>query len=278
MDDGNTSNPAVSHGVLLSHGGVLWAFQGAFFDRLQRVHTRAFVLDEKADTWRPLGVVAGDGFWPMQAPLRMADGNWIMAGISVGGTPARPGNPAAVAISHGADFKKWDVVVIPKPDHLTMWGESTVIVVGAEVLNIARWRQPWALAAVSHDYGRTWPLIERSNLPMAATKPYAGVLSTGHRYLVCTTTADAGNRRAPLTLAVGRPDEKYFSKVYRIRDAEHPGPGESQPQCRLSYPYAVEHDDKLYVIYSNDGGRGGNRNSAELAIIPLNQLRAGLTP
>jgi hypothetical protein len=31
---------------------------------------------------------------------------------------------------------------------------------------------------------------------------------------------------------------------------------------------------KLSVIYSNDGGRGGNRNSCEMAIIPINQLSA----
>ena len=77
-----------------------------------------------------------------------------------------------------------------------------------------------------------------------------------------------------MTIAVGRPGEKRFSKVYRIRDAVHAGPGESGPSNRLSYPYAVEHEGRLYVIYSNDGGRGGNRNSAELAVIPVQSLRA----
>jgi hypothetical protein len=109
---------------------------------------------------------------------------------------------------------------------------------------------------------------------MAGSKPYAGVLSTGQRYLVCTTTADSGNRRSPLTIAVSRPGEAVFSGIYRIRDAVHDGPGESGPECRLSYPYAVEQNGKLYVIYSNCGGRGGNRNSAELAIIPLDALRS----
>ena len=33
-------------------------------------------------------------------------------------------------------------------------------------------------------------------------------------------------------------------------------------------------DGKLYVIYSNCGGRGGNQNSAELAIIPLGSLQS----
>ena len=84
---------------------------------------------------------------------------------------------------------------------------------------------------------------------------------------------DSGNRRSPLTIAVSRPGEKVFTRIYRIRDAVHDGPGESGPNHRLSYPYAVEHEGKLYVIYSNDGGRGGNRNSAELAIVPVDRLQ-----
>ena len=274
IDDGDATNPAVSHGVLLSHKGKLWGFQGAFHNRREKVHTRAYVLDEMSGKWQAKGVVAEEGFWPMQQPLTMDDGNWIMAGISVRGNPGGPGNPAAVAISHGEDFTRWDVVIIPKPANLTIWGESTVILEGSKVLNIARWGRPLALAAVSEDYGRTWTETRQSNLPMAGSKPYAGVLSTGQRYLICTTTADSGNRRSPLTIAVSRPAEEIFRKVYRIRDAVHDGPGESGPECRLSYPYAVEREGKLYVIYSNCGGRGGNRNSAELAIVPVEALQS----
>ncbi len=275
IDDGNPANPAVSHGVLLSHAGRLWAFHGCFDDHMQRVHTRAYQRDELTGRWQPLGVVAEQGFWPLQEPLKMADGNWIMAGISVSAGYGGPDDPAAVAISRGDDFSKWDVVPIPKPPELEMWGESTVIVDGASVLVIARWGRPIALAASSADYGRTWSMIRASNLPLAASKPYAGVLSTGQRYLIGTTTADAGNRRSPLTIAVSRPGEKWFSRIYQIRDAVHEGPGESDPKCRLSYPYAVEHAGQLYVAYSNDGARGGNRNSAELAIIPIQSLAAG---
>lgn len=274
IDDGATANPAVSHGVLLSHDGELWAFHGAFHDRMKQVHTLAFVLDPSSNVWQPRGIVAEEGFWPLQEPLKMDDGNWIMAGISVAEGYGGPNDPAAVAISHGDDFTKWDVVKIPKAENLTMWGESTVIVDGPEVLNIARWREPIALAALSKDYGRTWTEIREANLPMAASKPYAGTLSTGQRYLIGTTTADSGNRRSPLTIAVSRPGEKLFRKIYRIRDAVCDGPGESDPKCRLSYPYAVEHGGKLYVVYSNDGSRGGNRNSAELAIMPVGSLVA----
>ncbi len=267
---GPAPDRAVSHGVFLSNGGKLWAFHGAFVGRMQEVHTRAYLLDETSGRWDELGVVVDGGFWPMQVPLKMADGNWIMSGIVVG-----DGNPAAVAVSRGDDLTKWDLVRIPKPERQKMWGESTVIVDGARVLNVARFGgKPTALVAVSDDYGRTWTKSLPSNLPMATSKPYTGTLSTGQRYLVCTTTADTGGRRAPLTIAVGRAGENAFRKVYRIRNAESTaGPGESNARASLSYPYAVEHDGLLYVGYSNSGGRGGNHNSAELAIIPVASLK-----
>ena len=262
---------AVSHGVFLSHEGALWAFMGSFYGARERVHTRAYLLDEPTGTWQFRGVVIEGGFWPMEEPVRMANGNWIMGGIVVG-----DGNPAAVAISQGDDLRQWDLVVISRPPSTTMWGESTTIVEGERILNIARFGgRAVALAAVSDDYGRTWTPSQPSNLPMATSKPYAGTLSTGQRYLVCTTTADSGHRRSPLTIAVSDPGADRFNRVYRIRDAEFPeGPGDSHPQAALSYPYAVEHDGYLYVGYSNNGGRAGmNINSAELAVIPLSQLQ-----
>ena len=106
---------------------------------MKEVHTRAYLLDEKSGQWQKLGVVVEDGFWPMQEPLLMTDGNYIMAGI-VAKDFNNPGNPAAVAISHGTDFTKWDLVVIPRPAELRMWGESTVIVDGPHITNIARYR------------------------------------------------------------------------------------------------------------------------------------------
>lgn len=51
------------------------------------------------------------------------------------------------------------------------------------------------------------------------------------------------------------------------------GPGESDPGAALSYPYAIEFQDKLYVGYSNNGERRGNHNSAELAVIPIENLK-----
>ncbi|MFM9128478.1 MAG: LamG-like jellyroll fold domain-containing protein, partial [Candidatus Limnocylindrus sp.] len=73
--DAGEGNLGVSHGVFLSHGGKLWAFMGAFYDKFQRTHTRGYLLNESAAQWEPQGIVIDKGFWPMQEPQRMADGN-----------------------------------------------------------------------------------------------------------------------------------------------------------------------------------------------------------
>jgi hypothetical protein len=261
---------AVSHGVFLSQGQTLWAFLGSFHGTRKRVHTRAYTLDEKTGQWQPQGVVVRDGFWPMTEPVKMDDGNWIMPGFIVG-----TGNPAAVAISAGDDLKKWKTLVIPRGAGVrNMWGESSIIVDGPRVINVARYGgKALALAAASNDYGRTWTASAESNLPMATSKPCSGVLSNGQRYLICSTTADGGGRRSPLTIAVSKPGENTFSRVFVIRHAVFAeGPGESHPRAALSYPYAVEYKGKLYVGYSNNGERNGNNNSAELAVIPIEKL------
>ncbi len=276
---------AVSHGVFLSHQGTLWAFHGSYRGTMQGVHTRAYRLKETTAEFEKLGVVIEGGFWPMQEPQKMADGNWIMSGIPARGDAAAGGqHPAAVAVSRGDDFTRWNLVIIPAaPDLGGIWGESAVIVEGERITNIARHgKKPLALAATSVDCGRTWTTMRPSNLPMATSKPYAGRLSTGQRYLVCSTSADGGGRRAPLTIAVSKPDEPTFSQVFVIRHAEFPeGPGESHTRASLAYPYAIEHAGQLYVGYSNNGGNAGrvgqgrelwNNNSAELAVIPVRGL------
>jgi hypothetical protein len=262
---------AVSHGVLLSHQDCLWAFLARFTGKRVNLRTEAYVLDEDTGQWRSRGIVAGNGFWPTQAPQLMANGNFIMAGLQVGGPFGGERNPAAVAISRGMDLTRWDVVSVPKPRDMRMWGESAVIVQGAEITMIARFAEPVALASFSKDYGRTWATMRKSNLPMAASKPYAGTLSSGQHYLIGTTTADCGNRRRPLTIAVTRPGERQLSRIYRIRDGVRPGEQAVKP-ASLAYPYAREYEGKLYVVYSV-GRHGGNRNAAEMAVIPVNRLK-----
>ena len=201
----------------------------------------------------------------------MEDGNWIMAGLHL--TPfAKGANLPTVAISRGDDFTKWDPVVIPAAPKVgtNVWGESTVIVEGKRITNLSRYgKRARALLSVSEDYGRNWTPTAPSNLPMATSKPYAGTLSTGQRYLVCTTASDTGGRRSPLTIAVSQPGETLFSKVFLIRTSVFDRtPGVSAPNADFSYPYAVEHEGKLYIGYTHK-----SHMANELAVIPVDALR-----
>ena len=274
IDAGEEKDLAVSHGVFISHGGKLWAFHGAYYNHMERIHTRAYSLDETSGRWVKHGVVLENGFWALNQPVKMSDGNWIMAGISAGPYSNSGVFPAAVAISHGDNFTKWDFVGIPVHEGIRLWGESSILVDGSNVLNIARYGgKPLALISKSGDFGRTWTPMGESNLPMTTSKPAAGLLSNGRRYLVCTNAANNGGRRAPLTIAISEPGREVLSKVFVIRHAEHNGPGESSPKASLSYPCATEHEGRLYVGFSNNGSRRGNLNSAEMAVIPLDKLR-----
>jgi predicted neuraminidase len=268
--DAGEGNLGVSHGVFLSHGDNLWAFMGAFYDRFQRTHTRAYRLNETTGSWEAHGMVIPDGFWPMQEPQRMTDGNWIMAGARISNGYGVKGDLPAVAISKGDDFTRWEMVVIdPAQGAGKIWGESTVILEGKRILNISRYgRKALALISVSEDYGRTWTPSAPSNLPMATSKPYSGTLSTGQRYLVCTTTADTGGSRSPLTIAVSKPGESLLSKVFLVRRSVcDETPGVSHPKADFSYPYAVEHDGKLYIGYTHK-----SHAANELAVIPVASL------
>jgi len=270
--DAGAGNLGVSHGVFLAQGGRLWAFMGAFSDAFQKTHTRAYLLDESTGAWEPRGVVVADGFWPMQEPQRTADGNWIMAGFRVANGLGVTGHLPAVAISKGDDVTRWDLVVIEPVAGLgQIWGESTVIVAGKRITNIARYgAKPVALVSTSDDSGRTWTPAAPSNLPMATSKPYAGTLSTGQWFWACTTTADSGGGRAPLTIALSKPGQPLFSRVYVVRHAvSDKTPGVSDLRADFSYPYAVEHEGKLYVGYTHK-----SHVANELAVIPITSLRA----
>ena len=276
IDEGGDENLAVSHGVFLSHAGNLWAFHGAYYDKMKNIHTRAYSLDENTGEWIKHGIVVENGFWPMNQPVLMDNGNWVLPGISAGPYSNESVFPAAVAISHGDDFTKWDYVEIPTGEGIErMWGESAIFTEGARIFNIARYGgEASALLAESQDYGRTWTPSRISNLPMATSKPAAGTLSNGQHFLICTTANNNGGKRTPLTIAVTAPGENIFRKVFVIRRSRHPEkPGESADNLSLSYPCAIEHASHLYVGYSNNGGRRGNLNSAEMAIIPLAGLQ-----
>lgn len=257
------NNIAVSHGAFLVHNEKLYFFAPQYKGQLGKeiMNMAAFVFDEEKETFQYCGVAMNERFWPMCEPILMENGNYIMAGIYVASDYNSPDNTAAVAISRGHDIMHWDIVKLERAENVSVWGECSVIANGSFISLYCRERSGKlkALYSESFDFGNTWTKIDLSNLPMIDSKPYAGVLSTGNRYLICSC-ANGITQRNPLTIALSKKGEEKFSKIFIIDEGK-----------TLSYPYAIEFENKLYVAYSSST-QGANRNSAELAIIDIADL------
>src|SRR5690606_12301660 len=100
--------------------------------------------------WQPCGAAPIPDFMPFTPPRPMRDGNWIMAGNQTW-------YEAAVAISRGDDFTRWDLVRIARPDALFVkFPETALLDLGDELLAICRpFKMPTALVSRSSDCGRT---------------------------------------------------------------------------------------------------------------------------
>lgn len=252
--------------AFLSHDGTLYAFVTNMKGGPDLVqHCEAFVLDEKTDTWVSRGFIAGP-FLPNCAPQRLADGNFIMAGRMAEQPGQKPTIPA-VAISRGEDFTQpWTLVrllptgTLDNGQHLPC-PETTVLVEGKELTGLVRRERANSLVFFSHDNGRTWSAPYEHNFPMEASKIYAGLLSTGQRYVLCNIPTS--RRRELLVIAVSRPGEKTFVKMWKVRDGHDPilksGP-------EWSYPCAVEADGNLHVVYTSE------KHHCVLTTIPLESL------
>src|SRR5690625_4124285 len=94
---------AVSHGVLLSYEDTLWSFNASFKDIMKQMHTNAYIWDEGEKEWKLQGKAVAKGFWPLQEPQKMKNGEWIMAGAFFG----EQGTIPAVAICRDHSFLRW---------------------------------------------------------------------------------------------------------------------------------------------------------------------------
>ena len=261
-----TPKATYGHGTILSHQGRLWVFPARFLPGQgkdpMRINMEAFVLREPAGKWEPLGVVASN-FWAQEAPKPLPGGGWIVGGDA----DPYPGCGPAVALVDKDDPAKWQVVRIPIPYGKTDYyaGETTLWTDRGEVVAIIRnAEKDVALMSISKDAGKTWSVPVESNWPMAESRAYAGVLSTGQRYLVC----NSGNREF-LVIAVSRPGEALLSKVRMLRQ------GRVQPRWpthskkpQWSYPWVTEHEGSLFVAYA------AGKEDGELSIVPLEALSA----
>jgi hypothetical protein len=260
-----------SHPALATHAGRLWGFFTCFHDEKPR--TEVFTLDDATGKWEPRGSSI-PGFLTLRPPMKMRDGNWIMAGEDYW-------YEAAVAISAGDDWTRWELIRIPRPESIFLkFPETTLVDQGDRLVAFCRpHEQPTAPVSVSRDCGRTWSVLEHSNFPLAGSQPYAGVLSTGQHYLI-TNNLEEG--RTLLSIAVTAPGAHTFSRVWKIRHQQYPKrrhwPGVFwkgklvKPMIgtptEWSYPAAIEHGGNLYVCYTQ------GKEDCALSIIPTRALAA----
>lgn len=267
----------VSHGVLLRgvDGDVSYLL-GTVSDGMKNIGTRRYVWHPDQRAWIGPHWIA-DGFWPLQEPLRLDSGRLVMAGVwKSDGIPYLPhaAAPPAILVSRDGGGAEWRMVVPLVDCDSSYWGESSLLVDGNRLLLLAR-SSPEAgvlLAAESPDGGLSWSAAVPTDLPFTSSKPHAGRLSTGEPYLIGTSFDGVTSERSVLTISIGHPDSARFAITRAIRFADQDNLPDSSPAGALSYPHAIEHGGDLYVTYSNDGGRGFNKNGIELAKIPIDHL------
>ncbi len=255
-----------NHPVLATREGKLFGFITRWVGR--EPDTTVFVLDDSSDEWRPT-LTRIPEFIPFGTPMQLANGTWIMSG-------EKGWNEPAVAVSHGDDWTRWDLVCIPRPEGMVLrFPETTLIDQGDRLLAFCR---PFKLATApvsfSTDFGRTWAPLQLSNFPLAPSQPYAGVLSTGHHYLL---TNNLEHGRALMTIAIAEPGSRTFSRIRKVRHQQYPirrlfggiralgGNIKSYvgKPTEWSYPSAIELDGKLYITYTQ------GKEDCVLSIIPL---------
>lgn len=259
-----------NHPLLFDHNDVLYAFLVAWYGKEHMPTAEIFALNDETGEWEHQ---EGSGllhFLPFCTPQKMKDGNWILSGENYW-------YQSCVAISHGEDMTKWDLVNIPNSEVPFHFPESAVIVEDDRIINICRTcenpKEYAAPCSVSYDFGRTWEPIKRSNWPMPDSQPFAGRLSTGQNYLIADNLEE---NRHLLTVAVTEPGGGKFKKIYKVRHQAYPlrrlFGGYGGPSCvgettEWSYPNAFEHDGNLYIIYSE------GKEDCVLSIIPVDVLK-----
>lgn len=251
------------------HAGLLHAFIANMLgpDLVTQCELFAFTEGDTASspTWTSRGFVA-EGFLPNTAARPLPDGGYLLAGRVADAPGTKPETPA-VALSQGADFSApWTVVRLQADRSLPDGGslrfpETTVMVAEDEIVAIVRNDSGNGLVYIGDPTGRRWSAPYTANFRIGSSKPYAGTLSTGQRYLLYTTPTPG--YRELLTLAVGRPGARTLSHVWRVHDGPDAGLGVGP---EWSYPCAVEAFGALYVVYTSE------KRHCMLARIPLESL------
>ncbi len=197
--------------------------------------------------WEAHGTVLDDSMNNFP-PKRLPSGEWMMTrrdhrrqvSVMIGGTEAFDDwriNPLAAYDGEGRPEEPYWYVL---PDGKTIVG-----------LIRDNGGSKFLLRTFSHDNGKTWSELRRTNFPDATSKFFVHRTSRG--YYVMVSNANP-RRRDPLTLAVSR-DGLVFTKLFWLVGGRH-----------IDYPHILEHDGHLLVAFS------GAKQTMEVMKVSLNEL------
>ncbi|MDO4628974.1 MAG: exo-alpha-sialidase, partial [Planctomycetia bacterium] len=237
--------------------------------------------------WEILGPIA-DKFLSMQAPILLENGNFIISGSLMPPTRDINGTTPVVFISQGKEIQKpWRMVRLdPKTDYVNVFAETAITEDGENILAVTRLEHsPFPNFYESRDFGETWRKIENRTFAASSSKFAAGTFSNGYRYIIYNlpdfqrdengkifvkrntegnpTTEGIGMGRGTLVMALARPGEKAFSKIWKVSDVTA-----STQQKASHYPCVLEHDGMIYIVYT---GQHGLRNCG-LTRFPLKSI------
>lgn len=192
----------------------------------------------EGSVWTNIGLLV-DGVNGDYPPVQFG-GSWAFAG--------RTKTNSNMDIYIG-DLGNWTRYVLPNPSGAIL-SEASLIVLPNGWLS-ASFRDNASPGSRrlyrSFFHGGLWTAAKRTNFPDARAKNYTLRLSDG-RYALISNSAEQG--RNPLTLAVSD-DGARFDRMYIVRNEptapRYPG---GSKNGGYQYPYAVESDGYLHVIYS----------------------------
>ena len=197
--------------------------------------------------WEAHGTVLDDSmnnFPPKRLPSR----EWMMTrrdhqrqvSVMIGGTKAFNDwriNPLAAYGGNGRPEEPYWYVL---PDGKTIAG-----------LIRDNGRSKFLLRTFSHDSGKTWSKMHRTNFPDATSKFFVHRTSRGYYVMVSNSNP---RKRDPLTLAISQ-DGLVFTKLFWLIGGRH-----------VDYPHIIEHDGHLLVAFS------GAKQTMEVMKVSLDEL------
>lgn len=258
---------------LLSFNGNLYAFVGKMTGHDRILNTTTYKYDGPQKKWQELQKT-GDLFLPNCTPVKLNNGNWMMAG-RVASAPGQLPLIPAVLISWGDSIENtWRLVKLPAEYNEDQYPETTIITSGKNIYAFTRADGPANKPDVfsSNDYGESWTKIRSHDFNAISSKLYAGTLSDGRGYIVFNyvpsgNLVDDIEDRKILAIAISKDGDApfSFSGIYKIQS-----PGAGKPMMS-HYPCVLENEGNLYVVYTANFA-GETKRQCELAIIPIKSL------